>query len=74
VAKCKRFIANQNLTRELYCLQSAVAADELHSFVAAIEGTVAEITVAAVRRVRLCSPDCAIVAISFISGIDGCGA
>jgi hypothetical protein len=44
VTKCRRFIANQELTRELYRVQAAVAADVFRAFVAALEGNAVDIT------------------------------
>jgi hypothetical protein len=40
VTKCMRFIANQELTREPYGVQSAVEADALRAFIAALDGMV----------------------------------
>jgi hypothetical protein len=39
-----RFIANQELTREQYRVQSAIATDAFRAFIAAIEGNAVDIT------------------------------
>jgi hypothetical protein len=44
VVKCTRFIANQELARAPYRVQSAVAADSFLAFVAVLEGKAADIT------------------------------
>jgi hypothetical protein len=44
VTKCRRFIANEELTREPYPVQSAVAADAFWVFVAALECNAVDIT------------------------------
>jgi hypothetical protein len=44
MTKCRRLIANQELTREPSGVQSAVAADALRAFIAALEGNAADIT------------------------------
>jgi hypothetical protein len=44
VTKCRRFIANQELTREPCRVQSAVAADAFQVFVATVEGNAVDIT------------------------------
>jgi hypothetical protein len=44
VTQCRRFIANQELTREPYRVQAAVAADAFRAFVAALEGNAVDIT------------------------------
>jgi hypothetical protein len=43
LTECRRFIANQELTREPYRIQSGVAADAFQAFVAALEGNSAGI-------------------------------
>jgi hypothetical protein len=44
VTQCRQFLANQELTREPYRVQSAVAADAFRAFVAVIEGNAFDIT------------------------------
>jgi hypothetical protein len=44
VTKCRRFVANQELTREPYRVQSAVGADVFQAFVAALKGNAVDIT------------------------------